>query len=378
MATKIWILWAAASVFGGCVGGDGSETGDGSESGAKADDNDETSVPAPGLGTGDHTASSVALKILVKSTRLNGPTGLAFAKDRPDDLWIVNEDDDSWTIVDRVSKSSRRTRRFYDDSAHFLNSPTSLSFSDDSAVATCQENTNDYNGYAVPDLWMGATVWTSNRSDFEGGHMSHYDMAHEMPLCMGIAWESEHRWFAFNGYDSSIDLIDYHGWHPDVPRGLGGHDHTDGEIFRFAIGEVSRVPGVPSHMVHDPNTHRLYVADSGNGRIVRLPTADAQCQEALGRFGEMPMYHCSGELEEIVPAGGDLEVPSGIALHEGLLYVTDHATGVIHAYTTDGAEVNWLDTGLGSNALTGIAVRESDGAVFFLDRAAERLYRVDP
>jgi hypothetical protein len=66
-----------------------------------------------------------------------------------------------------------------------------------------------------------------------------------------------------------------------------------------------------------------------------------------------------------------------MALYEGLLYVTDRADGVIHAFTRTGELVNWLDTGVGADAITGVAVSAS-GAVYFLDVSAERLFRIDP
>lgn len=69
--------------------------------------------------------------------------------------------------------------------------------------------------------------------------------------------------------------------------------------------------------------------------------------------------------------------PSGLALQGGLLYVTDHADGRIVAMTTGGTLMNWLDTGRGPDALTGVAVSPA-GVVYFLDGKAERLYRVDP
>ena len=46
----------------------------------------------------------------------------------------------------------------------------------------------------------------------------------------------------------------------------------------------------------------------------------------------------------------DLRSPSGVALHGGTLFVTDHATGWIYAYGLVGARLNRLDTGLGAGA----------------------------
>jgi hypothetical protein len=191
--------------------------------------------------------------------------------------------------------------------------------------------------------------------------------------------------WAFNDYDDSIDRIDFHDWHPDqradapegCPDGLAGEKHFDGAIWRYAAGDVQGVAGVRSHMVHDADDRLLYVADTGHGRIVTLDTKPQEGHWALPRFGEMAFFVVDHiELEELVPPG-TVEQPSGMALHAGLLYVTDHADGSILAFTKAGELVNWLDTGLGGGAITGIAI-SSEGVVYFLDTAGDRLYEVRP
>jgi hypothetical protein len=341
---------------------------------------------APGLGVGDHSLESVRLVEIAGRNVLSRPTGLGFPSDRPGDLWIVNEANDSWTIVNDVGTADQSLDRFYDDSAHFLNSASSITFSGTEPVAaTCQNNGNDYNGFQRDDLWMGPVAWTTDRSIFEGGHLSHYDMAHETPFCMGIAWSEARVFWAFNDYDNAIDRIDFHDWHPDEavggpadwPEGLGGENHLDGEVWRYADEEVEGAEGVPSHMVHNPDDGYLYICDTGNSRIARLDATPREGEWALGRMGEMDFYAVEDVTTEDVVADGELTAPSGIALHDGLLYVTDHADGRILAFRTNGEMVNWLDTGLGGNTLTGIAV-SLEGVVYFLDSAGDRLYQIVP
>lgn len=351
---------------------DGDSDGDGDGDA----DGDADARPAPGLGVGDHSPDSVELVQFLGFDDLNTPTALAFARDSPGDLWIVNQFDDSWTIVDDI-EGVPMVRRYYDDSSHFLDAPTSLSFGDASTVATCQESADDLNGLQPRDFWMGPVEWTTNRRIFDGGHLSHYDMAHESPYCMGIAWERERVWWAFNDFDRALDRVDFHDPHPDGVDGLGGEDHTDGEVFRYVEGELEGLDGVPAHMVVDPEDGSLYLNDTGHGRLVRLDPSTGDCQRSAGRFDEMTFWDCGGVLEEIVPPGTELVEPSGMALFEGLLYVTDRADGVIHAFTRTGELVNWLDTGVGAGAITGVAVSQS-GAVYFLDASAERLFRIDP
>jgi sugar lactone lactonase YvrE len=227
---------------------------------------------------------------------------------------------------------------------------------------------------------MGPVAWTTERAAFDaggGGAFSHYDMLHESPYCMGIAWSGAHVWWAFNGQDSSIDRYDFHGWHPDTADGLGGNDHSDGEIFRYAQGQVRRVPDVPSHMVHDPADSFVYVNDTGNGRIVRISSAFEAGTPMAGRINEpgTRMYRCNAELQTVV-AAGELTQPSGMALYNDLLYVSDFATGEIKAFTTAGELVNWLDTGKGQG-VSGLAISRT-GVVYFAQSIEDAVYRIDP
>ena len=62
-------------------------------------------------------------------------------------------------------------------------------------------------------------------------------------------------------------------------------------------------------------------------------------------------------VEDVTPTGAsDLLMPSGLALFDGLLYVSDHATGILYAVTLTGEPVTQLDTGLGPGTLAGITV----------------------
>jgi DNA-binding beta-propeller fold protein YncE len=341
----------------------------------------EVAIPAPGLGTGDGSPESVNLVVVVDDVDANEPTGIGFPPAAPSDLWIVNRRSGpvgtvpGWTIVNDVSTAGQSIDHFYDDSGpHFLARPSSITFSDEVTIAaTCQDSNNEV---MFGDGWMGPVAWTTDRELFSGGQYSHYDMAHEEEFCGGIAWDRDHVFWAFAGFDRAIDRIDYHSWHPDGIDGLGGEDHTDGEIWRYARGDVEKIDTVPSQMVVDHETGYVYVNDTGNGRIVRLDTTPEDCPPVADRWGEMQMYECDRPLEVVVPPG-ELSQPSGLALHHDLLYVTDFAEGTIAAYFTDGRRANRLDTGLGTGHLTGIAVTE-EGVVYFADMADDRVYRIDP
>jgi hypothetical protein len=91
------------------------------------------------------------------------------------------------------------------------------------------------------------------------------------------------------------------------------------------------------------------------------------------------LYECKGEIvSTLVAQGSGLVNPSGLTIHEDLIFVTDNKTGVIHVYTLEGDPVRTLDTGLGSGALAGIAVGPVDGLVYIVERNTSRIYRINP
>jgi glucose/arabinose dehydrogenase len=71
----------------------------------------------------------------------------------------------------------------------------------------------------------------------------------------------------------------------------------------------------------------------------------------------------------------DLGEPSGIELHEGRLFVGDHASGDIVAFDLEGHELARAATG--ASGLAGLAVGP-DGKLWFVDSAANELVRIDP
>jgi sugar lactone lactonase YvrE len=76
-----------------------------------------------------------------------------------------------------------------------------------------------------------------------------------------------------------------------------------------------------------------------------------------------------------VVANTDLTHPSGIALHEGRLFVTDNATGEIVAYDLDGIELGRIQTP--ASSLMGIEIGP-DGRIWYVDAEMNQLVRLDP
>ncbi len=76
-------------------------------------------------------------------------------------------------------------------------------------------------------------------------------------------------------------------------------------------------------------------------------------------------------------ASRGLEPPTGLALFDGVVYVSDRATNVIHAYDLTGQELDWLDlsTLMGPRSLGAVEV-DAEGRLYAIDFAGRRVLRI--
>ncbi len=335
--------------------------------------------PAFGI-SGTVPASKVKVTTIL-ANGLSNPSSLAF---NPNDksLWIVNRGDDSSVVLDNVGTSSMRGTKYRDDSNHFMNNPMQIAFSGSrNEFATVQDTDNDYNGHAAGNMFMGPTVFTADRKVFNGGEASHLDMLHHSPVSVGIAagkktaaTQDKREYWVFNGQTGSVDRYYF-----NQPHELGGHDHSDGQTFRYGSG-LKRVPGVPGHVAFDEATNTVFVADTGNGRIAKLDASKydpRQSTQVRGHHDETKLYQVTGsKLDSVTGATAGLKNPSGLIIKDGLLVVGDYATGKIKVFAKDGTLKGEVDTGVGPKALTGLAAGP-DGKLYFLDSAKGRLLQLE-
>jgi sugar lactone lactonase YvrE len=80
--------------------------------------------------------------------------------------------------------------------------------------------------------------------------------------------------------------------------------------------------------------------------------------------------------KEIVPPGV-LQAPSGLELHNNILYVSDNKTGRITAFSKEGKVLNHIDTGFAEGSLMGMTFG-SDGKIYLVDSTMNRVVRFDP
>ncbi len=367
---------------------------------------------------------------------LKRPRDLAFNPLVPDQLWVVNQENDGTVMLERPGAADQAVDARMDAVAfHFMDQVSSIAFALDNSFATCHESRNDGSGGRGDDF-MGPTQWTADldiyarenqgfsqtelsrlalrlRADMcvpdrslparamgedeptatpepaaseptpagtatprvfrRGGTLgSHIDMLHQSPLCMGIAHGAADGYWVTDGLNGHIVFYDF-----KVDHGFGGTDHSDGVARRYVDAPFSRLPDVPGHLALDGATGWLYYADTGGKAVRRLDVRSGSVAQALKPAGErMAEFSemADATVETFVAEG--LAEPSGIAIGDGLLFVGDHADGRIHAYSLEtGALVDSLQTP--ARALMGLELAP-DGRLWFVDAEAQTVSRVDP
>jgi hypothetical protein len=380
------VLWALLAACGSGGGGPPPPDGD-SDVDADADaDTDADSDTDVDCGEaivpefGDECRTLVVVG--TDADGLDRPTDLEFAPDHPDELWTWNAGISGVVLyLDAGSAAQSSEVRIDRYAEHFMDTVSSGAFGPGNVFATCQESRDDWNDAPQPeDDFMGPTLWLADLSvyamvgqDFpwypgmqEG---SHIDMLHQSPLCMGIANDHDRVFWTFDGHAGNIVYYDFRTDH-----GPGGADHSDGIIRRYLDADVTRVAGVPGHMVVDVELGMLYVADTGSGRVMRLDTASGDSTGYLPGDWDGAEYTGVQNVTFDVFADGFGE-PSGLALEGDRLFVTDHSTGEIVAYSLDGTELGRMETG--AAGIMGVSF-DPEGTLWYVDGDADELVRIDP
>ena len=249
--------------------------------------------------------------------------------------------------------------------------------------ATCHEH---WTGNATDDApFIGPTLWTADpviydgtMGSFEWSNGTHLDMVHATPYCMGVAYEGGNAYWTFNGVEGTLDRYDF-----GAPHFEGHYDHGDATVHRHSVGSValSRVPYVPSNMVFGGSM--LFVADTGNGRVLAIDTSTAATETGVfSTYEGLAASLMSGHEVRVVADRAALEAewggtaePSGLAVFDSeTLAIASHATGHITLLGLDGMPIRTLDTGTGVG-IGGLTVM--NGSIYFVQMRERRVYRID-
>ncbi len=333
-------------------------------------------TPLPLLGNGTHSIDEVLLEVVAtEADDLNGPRDLEFNPTAPDQLWIVNVNDNTTIVITDPATEEQSVLWFGAPGRdHFMARPSSLAFGTLNVFATAQE-TDEITQSTTPADFMGPTLWSADMRIFDGGHGGHLDMLHNSPNGAGIAWETDNVYWIFDGYHQSLTRYDFGEDH-----GPGGSDHSDGIIARYAEGQVSYVEDVPSHM--EVQGQLLYVADTGNNRIATLDITAGERGGVMGpNYDGAEMYKMNSTNTETLVEGSEigLERPSGLEIRNNTMYVSDNATSRIYAFDLDGTLLDWLDLSgeVESGGLMGLAA-DVDGNLWAVDNVENRVLRISP
>jgi hypothetical protein len=362
------------------AGADGETSGDGD-----GDPGDGDGDPGDGDGDGDpgNSVPEFGETFTVIGTAADGlsaPRDLEFNPAAPEQLWTFNTTIHGAVIYfDPGTPEQTSEVRVDAYGQHFMAFVSAAAFGDNGNFSSCQESRDEWNGAPQPpDDFMGPTLWSADLGVFAvvgqevppiGLEGSHLDMLHQSPLCMGIAHEAGNAYWAFDGSAGNLVRYDFANDH-----GAGGSDHSDGIITRYSDATVTRVGNVVGHMELDHATGMLYVADTGGDRIMRLDTATGVSTGTLaGDWDGAEYTGMQGADWQVFAAG--LSSPSGIALDEGRLFVSEHGSGDIVAFDLDGNELGRMGTPAAQ--LMGITLGP-DGKIWYADPEANEIVRVDP
>jgi hypothetical protein len=346
------------------------------DDGDPSDDGDPTAPPpgdVPQLGT---TFTVVA----TAADGLDRPRDLQFAPDHPDQLWTANAGFHGVVILfDPGTAEQRAEPRADYYGAHFMATVSSIAFGDGNRFSSCQESRDEWNGAPQPpDDFMGPTLWDADLDVFAMVHQgdgtaegSHLDMLHQSPLCMGIAWASGNAYWVFDGLNGHVVRYDFKSDH-----GPGGSDHTDASIRRYVNAVVQRRADVPGHMVIDPASDTLYVADTGTGQVMALDTTSGSSYGELNGNWDGVGEYSGWDGAAWTTAFAGLSAPSGLEIADGVLFVSDFDTGeIIAVELASMEELGRVSTG--AAGIMGLAIGPDD-RLWYADGVAQEIVRVDP
>ena len=314
------------------------------------------------------------------------PRDLDFHKDveRQNELWVINENNlggrnhggSTVTYYDAGQETQWTEYRRDSYSGHFMHTASAIAMSENGTFGNtldCQD-ANDSDGYFTgPVLWDSDTSVYARAIQYGPLLGRLLDMIQQTPYGEGFACAGENVYWVFDGFHNAIVKYDF-----VQPHIVGGDNHSDGKVWRHSEVVVQRSSGLSSHMEFDPASGWLYIADTGNERIIKMDPNSGTVTGNLNPYGETlaGYYNMSGTDWDVV-ADTDLIKPTGLDIYDGRLLISDYSNGDIIVYdiTQDPVvELGRIETGI-SNQIMGLKVGP-EGEIWFVCYTAHELYQL--
>lgn len=322
--------------------------------------------------------------------QLFSPIDLAFhpfSDTRPDELWVLNQgtfNSGGHTVIIRGATTESQTYQTVKDGNawHFMAMASAMDFNPDAGTWATSQDIQDANRQG--GTFTGPTLWSSDLNVYgvignpatQQYNGSHLDMVHQTPYGKGIAHEKDNVYWVFDGWAKSItryDFVDDHG--------PGQHYHGDALVHVFNEITVEPDASLPSHMVIDKANNWLYVCHTDGGEIIRVDITKGERNVTLPKVSNEALADYASfknaVFETIISTG--LQKPVGIHIYDGMLLVTDNASGEIVVYDMENPgfpEMGRITIGYPNSDIMGITVGP-DGMIYYTDYNNRRVVRID-
>ena len=314
---------------------------------------------------------------------LNRPVAVVNDPDMDGRLSVLNNGDDSMTIFycPGVKKPSYTPEKRRDlASCHFMHRPSDMAFGgapssgdepdfpgqevyglkESGTCLVTGDSCNDYNAPALRGYdhsqrkcsdFMGPVLYAKNYTTFaiqnndffpddlsKKPYGSHISMTHQSPNSLGVVWSNKDA--GYWTWDAGPDSIHGSIVFTNITRthGYGGHNHTGASLYRYEGTTMARKSGptVPGQMALWNNF--LFIADPAAGVIRTLNTkTGTESGDVKPRNEWREGYDA---YTKMVGATFDklkirVNSPSGLAISDDRLFVSDSDTGEIYAIKLD-------------------------------------------
>lgn len=332
------------------------------------------------------SGTPVYTTIAGSSAQVSSPQDLEF-KPNSNQLWVLNKGGSGGTtvIINNAGLSTQTTMYRKDsDSGHFWQTNgTGIAFGDNGIFGSSGETVGTSCLYSGVSEWQGdLEVYAKVFQGTSGMLGSHIYMNHQTPNAMGIAFDNNRVYWVFDGSQGNILKVDFvtdHGpGNGGPPTGAQGHPGV--KLWRYTGVTVTRVPGVPSHLVVDKANSWLYFTTGAGKTLKRLKTTSGT------NAGSLMSTICNGEVISGYTnmTGATVETietfttqPVGMDYYNNRLVVS-HTNGDITIYNTSGTSPVKLGTvSTGQSGMRGIKIG-TDGKIWFVNATANTVVRMAP